>query len=132
MPYLLALVFILSGCGLSSGARPGAGPPPADSAAGDDLDALRQEIDREVGDATAGSAAACRVMPLGHKPCGGPASYLVYSTEASDEARLTDLATRYTELQRAQNEALGLSSDCAVTPAPVPAWEGGRCVAGAP
>lgn len=124
MPYALVLVLLLAGCGSTS--------TPEAQAPGDDLAELRRQIDVEIGEAEAGSVAACRVMPLGHKPCGGPAGYVAYSTEASDEGRLRALAERYTDLQRAWNEERGMMSDCAITPEPEPALEGGRCVARLP
>lgn len=140
MPYVLLLALVLAAC---SGApatsdpaptpapgpvdvgMPGAAPeaPPADS-----LDALLNEINLEIGDAGASSVSMCRVLPLGHKPCGGPAGYVVFSAEASDEARLQQLTTAYTRAQRARNEALGLMSDCSVMVEPEPALVDGRCV----
>ena len=140
MPYAFVLALLLAGCGMTAGSAPDApAPPPADSgdAAGPPVDSLetgltrlREAIRVEVGDAAASSPAACRTMPMGHKPCGGPASHLVYSTETSDEARLERLVTEYTEAHRAYNTARGLASDCALVPEPPVEWEGGRCVVG--
>jgi hypothetical protein len=95
-----------------------------------DLQSLRGEIDREIGEAEATDEAACRTLPLGAKPCGGPWTYLVYSAEASNSDRLDALAADYDRIDSARNRACGLASTCEVTAAPTPVLADGRCVAG--
>jgi len=63
--------------------------------------------------------------PIGHKPCGGPNAYLAYSTEI-DTKRFLERVALYDKLQKRFNEKWGVSSDCAVVPAPT----GIQCVDG--
>lgn len=95
-----------------------------------ELQALRSEIDQEVGEAEATSEAACRVLPLGAKPCGGPWTYLVYSAEASDPEQLEALVTDYYRVDSTRNRACELASDCAFISEPAVVLVDGRCVAG--
>lgn len=88
-----------------------------------------QQIKQLVGTAAADEVGQCRVAPLGHKPCGGPASYLVYSVRDLDEPALLAAITQYTKLDQAQQQALGLVSDCAIVPKPAVALHNGVCVA---
>ncbi len=94
-----------------------------------ELQTLRTRIDREIGEAEASSVEACRALPLGDKPCGGPWTYLVYSAEASDAGGLEALAAEYDRLDRARNRACGLVSDCMLRLPPTPVLVDGRCVA---
>ena len=93
------------------------------------LSTLRAQIDAEIGDAEASDVASCRTLPLGDKPCGGPWTYLVYSTEVSDADDLRALAEEYDRIDRARNRACELVSTCDVTPEPNVAIQGGRCIA---
>lgn len=61
--------------------------------------------------------------------CGGPAGYLVFSRQVSDETRLRDLVARYTELERQLNESAQTSGICIVVPQPNIALIAGRCQA---
>jgi len=91
--------------------------------------ALLAEIKAMVGTAAATEPAQCKKVGLGHKPCGGPSSYLIYSTAGLDEARLLEKVSLYNQLDQAQQQRLGLVSDCAVVPEPAVALVGGVCVA---
>lgn len=126
---LYPVVFLaLAGCGYTNGTNDD-GPGDCDSAAFEQqLESLRTEIDDEIGDAEATDVAACRTLPLGAKPCGGPWTYLVYSAEASDSTRLTDLAAEYDSVNAAQNAACELASDCMMVGPPDVALDDGRCV----
>jgi hypothetical protein len=64
---------------------------------------LRQMIQAEISDPTAKESSQCNVIAFGSKPCGGPATYLVYSTARSDESKLKSLAREYNELSRKYN-----------------------------
>ena len=99
------------------------------SAKADDPAALYAEIKAMVGTAAASEPLQCKKTGLGHKPCGGPASYLIYSTLGLDEALLLQKVSRYNQLVQAEQERLGLVSDCAIVPEPGVALVGGFCVA---
>lgn len=90
---------------------------------------LYQHIQQMVGKAAADEVSQCRIAPLGHKPCGGPASYLVYSVRDLDEATLLAAIAQYTALDQTQHQAAGLVSDCSIVPEPVATLQHGVCVA---
>jgi len=134
MLYIFVTV-ALAGCGYTNGTN-GETPVGCDSAAFEQrLETLRTSIDEEIGEAEASDVAACRTLPLGAKPCGGPWSYLVYSTEVSDSTRLADLAdladlaAEYHAVNAEWNAACDLSSDCMMVGPPDVILENGRCVA---
>lgn len=93
------------------------------------LEELANLIDEEVGQATAAEFSECKSLPFGSKPCGGPWSYIVYSTSESDEERLIDLVNSYNDLEEEINEAEGRASDCEFVTKPELNFENGRCVA---
>ena len=100
--------------------------PAADAA---ETAALFAEIKALVGTAAATEPAQCKKTGFGHKPCGGPAPYLIYSTQGLDEGLLLQKVSRYNQLVQAEQQRLGLVSDCAVVPEPGVALVGGFCVA---
>jgi hypothetical protein len=74
----------------------------------------------------------CDKVAVGQKLCGGPASYLVYCKESTDETKMRRVldavnaaAARAVDEQRAQ----GMAGTCEVTPEPTIALENGACVA---
>ena len=131
------VALLLSGCGPASteqiaAQEPTMSQPPTKTTAApvaDDPAALFAEIKAMVGTAAATEPLQCKKTGLGHKPCGGPASYLIYSTQGLDEALLLQKVSRYNQLVQAEQQRLGLVSDCAVVPEPGVALVGGFCVA---
>ena len=73
-----------------------------------------------VGDAACRDDTQCRTLPVGSLACGGPASYLAWSTLRSDEAALKAAAAPLA--QRRPGSARGEVSICRVLPDP-----GARC-----
>ena len=128
---LLALMVLTAGCAY----------PVSDSASDADivtcdrnrytneLQALRAEVDAGIGDPLAERVEGCRAIPMGAKACGGPSFYLVYSTGISDVERLERLAAQHRQLAEEFNQACGLRSNCAMTPAPKLTLVDGRCLA---
>ena len=116
-------------CGTNRGTRL---PPVGESVGADSLESLRTSAFQLVGEPACQDASQCRSVAFGSKPCGGPSSYLVYSTQATDSAALAAVAERYRELQADANRALGRVSDCQVVPRPAVMCEGRRCTAGRP
>ena len=71
----------------------------------------------------------CRSIAFGSKPCGGPRTYLVYSSSI-DTARLATLVEDYNKLEMRINQERGLISDCGfVTPPQVLRCSNNKCVA---
>ena len=108
--------------------RAGGELQPVDPALGAQRDALMEEIQARIGGAVCSEVNQCRVLPVGHKPCGGPSHYLVYSTQGVDEARLKTLAEQHTAAARAA-ERPGMVSTCEVVEPPQLSCEARRCVA---
>ena len=71
----------------------------------------------------------CLYIALGDKPCGGPWSYLIYSTSI-DTAQLEDMVETYNMKQAAFNIKYDQVSDCAfVNPPTDVICENGACIA---
>lgn len=87
------------------------------------------DLDALIGTAAASDAAACRVVAVGAKACGGPLEYRVYSATASDAAQVEAQAARITALDRRANAQFQYVSDCMLVGEPQAALVDGRCVA---
>jgi hypothetical protein len=92
-----------------------------------DVDRLRHEALALIGDAKADDNSQCRVTGFGHKPCGGPAQYVAYSTKDGNEAEILKKIAAYNAAAEAENMRLGRMSDCAVVPKPNVELSGGQC-----
>lgn len=95
----------------------------------EDLEALRAQVKYIIGVPQASDPSQCRVVPFGAKPCGGPAQYLIYSTEVTDPNEIEPLITRYNEWSDIYNQREGLMSDCAIVPPISATVVDGVCVA---
>lgn len=93
------------------------------------LGELRHMIEQEIGAPQANEPSQCKLIGFGSKPCGGPGSYLVYSTAKTDESRLKQLVSEFNQLQKRINEERRLFSDCAITPKPKVEFVDGVCTA---
>ena len=60
----------------------------------------------------------CRTVAVGAKACGGPESYLAYSTAKADPAKVEALAERYRKERQAENDKRGVASDCSMVSDP--------------
>ena len=136
----LAAVLLGSACaappggGAASGGAVGsAGPEPAAgrSVAAGNISSSATLLDRvkaEIGPASCSSASQCRTVAVGHKACGGPESYLAWSTAVSQESRLQAAVAAHAEARRRENEQSGRVSDCMMLADPGARCEAGRCV----
>jgi hypothetical protein len=115
----------------ADGPSPGqpAAPAPAQApAASGTLD----RIHALVGKAVCTDDSQCRVLPIGARACGGPASHLAYSTAHTDGAELQVLAERYHAEQQAGNQRAGMVSTCRMVPTPVASCRANTCQLGEP
>jgi len=92
-----------------------------------DVNELRREVLALIADKSADNVQQCLVLPLGHKPCGGPAEYVAVSTKGKDQAALLKKLEAYNQAAEAENLRLGRMSDCAVVPKPQVQLVNGQC-----
>lgn len=119
--FVFAIVAISCGIGQSRG-ESGTGLTSLDT-----LQDLRSELMAFIGEPTCSETGQCRALPFGAKPCGGPWSYLIYSTATSDSVQVTEAAERYAAYERALNRREGRVSDCSFVSPPVLDCVNGRC-----
>ena len=102
---------------------------PALAAGGDEeaLEKLHQQIVSLIGEPRCENIVHCRVLPVGSRPCGGPAEYLAYSSIAGKREILEAKAYEYGFLQEEVNRARGASGTCDVLAEPRVACVNGRC-----
>ncbi len=92
------------------------------------LQDLSDQIDALIESSNCNDASECRAIAFGSKPCGGPWSYLIYSTTI-DTLQLQSLVEEYNEIETNYNTDCGGVSDCAfVLPPEELACEDGQCV----
>ena len=106
-------------------------PPSRPGAPGAGLEAeaaLRARIDAEIGSAACTDAAECRLLPIGHKACGGPAGWKPWSVATAQPERLRELADELAALQRQRIQARGLMSNCRYEAEPGVTCRNQRCV----
>ena len=94
------------------------------------LAARLAEIKAVIGKAEADQPAQCKIVGVGQKPCGGPATYLAYSTRDIDETAFLAQVAAYNELAKDFNQRSGMMSDCAIVPVPQVALVAGVCKIG--
>ncbi|RTL16717.1 MAG: hypothetical protein EKK52_17760 [Burkholderiales bacterium] len=107
---LLLCGLILQGC---AGAQPSRTPVAADP-----LVPLWREVGVQIGDAACDSDSQCHVIGVGAKACGGPNSYLAWSSKSTQEAALRQAVERHALAQRAALAASGMASNCLYVPEP--------------
>jgi hypothetical protein len=77
---------------------------------------LNDMIKEEIGTSppSASETSQCDSIGFGSRPCGGPSSYLVYSTANTNEPRLKELVSEFNQLDKKRNEELGFASICSI------------------
>jgi len=86
---------------------------------------------RAIGRAAACSSdQQCKTLPIGAKSCGGPESYMAYSTASVSTEKAASLAARYRKERESENQASGLASDCRFLMDPGAQCRAGTCQLG--
>jgi len=99
--------------------------------ANQNLEELGLEIRRMVKTPAADHPEQCKVVEMGHKPCGGPERYLLYSTKTMSDAEETeflDKLRRYNQLSEKVSKQSDMVSDCQMLPEPGVVVNQGFCV----
>jgi hypothetical protein len=124
------ILLLLAGCaGCTGAATQTPQAPPAQAATGGQGDTLAR-IRAMVGTPSCSSDAQCHTLAIGHKSCGGPESYLAWSSAKTPEAELQALGERYKEERRAADAASGMVSTCRFMPDPGAVCRAGSCQLG--
>jgi hypothetical protein len=92
-----------------------------------DLNKLKKEIDREIGKPRAKRLTHCKVIAFGAKACGGPKTYLVYSSLQTNENKLKRLVNQYNSLEDKINKETDAMSDCMFIEEPKADLVNGMC-----
>lgn len=93
------------------------------------LNSLKSEIEILVGSSICNETTQCKYMAFGSKPCGGPWSYLIYSTSI-DTAKLEAMVAKYNKLEDDYNRKYKVYSTCeAILPPSNVICENNACVA---
>lgn len=77
-----------------------------------------ESITTLIGDAECDNQGQCRALAIGAKPCGGPSSYLAWSSKVTDPSALRAAVVADAKTKRQENSDRGLASDCRVSPEP--------------
>lgn len=94
-----------------------------------ELAALKSEIENLASTSVCAGTFECKFIALGSKPCGGPWSYLVYSTSIDTE-ELENMVEGYNRKETIYNTEWGIASDCAIVNPPTSLnCENNACVA---
>lgn len=94
-----------------------------------ELTALQEEIELLIDSGICSENASCDYIAFGSKACGGPKTYLVYSTSI-DIVLLQQKAATYNALENAYNKKWGVISDCSyVLPPNEVTCINGKCIA---
>jgi hypothetical protein len=79
---------------------------------------LKSEIETLAESSVCNDDSECRFIAFGSKPCGGPWTYLVYSTSI-DTDELENKVAQYNQLENIFNVQYGIVSDCALAQEPI-------------
>jgi hypothetical protein len=85
------------------------------------------QVRAEIADLSCRRDSHCQTIAYGNRPCGGPATYLIYSAKNVDAVKLTALAARYTQLHSRYNQAVGAISICSMEMPPKTACQNNVC-----
>jgi hypothetical protein len=130
------ILLLLAGCAAcSTGATAPAQqtpqtPPAAASGEPGGQGGTLAKIRAMVGTPSCSSDAQCHTLALGHKSCGGPESYLAWSSSKTSQAELQALGERYKAERSAADAASGMVSTCRFMPDPGAVCRAGTCQLG--
>ena len=104
-------------------------PPVTQETEEQELALLKNEIEDLANASVCDDAFECKFIAFGSKPCGGPWSYLVYSTSIDTE-ELESMVEGYNRKEALYNSEWDIPSDCAITNPPTSiTCENNSCIA---
>ena len=111
----LAAAALLTLAGNAAAVDPAAAPASASAPASV---ALHDKIVQLIGEPDCDGQGQCHAAGLGQRPCGGPESWLPWSTKVTDPRTLQEAIDALAQARVAENKAAGLLSDCQARPDP--------------
>ncbi|GAA4235533.1 hypothetical protein GCM10022291_17700 [Postechiella marina] len=94
-----------------------------------ELSILKTEIETLANTSICNETTTCKFIAFGDKPCGGPWSYLLYSTSINTN-ELENLVEVYNKKEKEYNTKWGVMSNCAIVTMPTNVeCENNHCVA---
>ncbi|KQQ32933.1 hypothetical protein ASF61_12620 [Duganella sp. Leaf126] len=121
------LLLMTSAC---ASAPPAADPPPAAAVSAATIDSLWQQIQAASANAVCDNSSQCHALGVGAKACGGPESYIAWSSKQDDGAALKQLVARHAAARRADNVREAVMSTCSMVSPPGASCQANRCVLG--
>ncbi|MBI2379181.1 MAG: hypothetical protein HYV16_00265 [Gammaproteobacteria bacterium] len=121
-PTLLGLS-LLAACAHAGGGSGNEPPAPGQP------NAYVQALDAAIGAAECQEDRECKAVAVGHKPCGGPSGFKVYSTRGGNAQVIEALAEQERAAAKAA-EKPGMVSDCMLIEPPYVSCRAGHCAAG--
>lgn len=113
---LITLLIATAACAEDPMNKPNPKPEPASLV-------LWRQIQAEVGDASCDGPQQCHSIGIGAKSCGGPESFLAWSSKRTDAKKLQSLVDQHRAAREAENRSSGMASNCMLETDP-----GVRCV----
>lgn len=92
------------------------------------MQAAHSQLKALTKDLNCDTSAQCQVLPVGSRACGGPSSYLVFSTKNTDSEKVASLAKHITSLESQFNAQTGMASICQHLTAPAAQCVSNKCV----
>ncbi|PHV11806.1 hypothetical protein [Chitinimonas sp. BJB300] len=100
---------------------------PAAAATRIDVANTLQALQTAIGAASCETNDDCHVIGVGARACGGPESYLPWSSRDGDEATIKSLAEQHHTARQAEVTARGEMSTCSILPKPAVRCQAKRC-----
>lgn len=121
------LMLTATACGSAPQAVPDQPMPPPPPAAAGETEALWQKIQAANADTSCDTSSQCHTIGVGSRACGGPESYLAWSSKNSDGAALKALAEQHSAARRADDERAQMMSTCMMVADPGASCRESRC-----
>ncbi len=84
----------------------------AESVSIDDIKTAKAELNTLITDKQCDTSTQCRISAVGSRACGGPSSFVVYSTKSASEKQVAALSDKITKLESNYNSQKGMMSIC--------------------
>ncbi len=92
------------------------------------ISSAHEQLKQLIDDPSCDNSSQCKVLPVGSRACGGPSSFIVYSSKTANTAEVEKLAKDITALEKQFNAANDMMSICQHLTAPGAQCSENTCV----